>query len=86
MRRDSFRLWSPDELAREISSSVHATNLRMNQLLNEGLIDRVSGDGGLIGRYKMQDMKTEQLIGSIEASYPTHRVRIIELIYSRDRP
>lgn len=79
LRADPARAWRPPEISSELRTTPESVAQRLESLERDGLVGR--GDDGF--RYSAGPL--DGAVGDLASCYSTHRVAVIETIFSVDR-
>lgn len=81
LRAHAERSWPPAEISSELKTTPESVAQRLDQLERDGLVVRSDdGDG-----YRYAAGPLEGAVGDLASCYSTHRVAVIEAIFSVDR-
>lgn len=79
--RNQTKTWSQRELRDALRSTDESVSHRIHTLQSNGFLHLVSSAGN--SEYVYQSTSQDETIAELDQLYLTHRIRIIELIYSR---
>jgi DNA-binding Lrp family transcriptional regulator len=80
--REPGRAWSPEAVARELRIASESAGERLEDMVSDGLLKR-HGAGPDEYRYDPKDMKLDDAVRGLAATYAKRRVTVINLIYSK---
>lgn len=79
MRSDPARAWRPEEISAQLKTTPESVSQRLESLERDDLVV-AAGDGFRFGEGARADAVAE-----VAACYGTHRVAVVETIFSVDR-
>lgn len=79
LRSDDGRIWQAAEISAELKTTPDSVSQRLDDLERDGLVGRT--DGG----FRFEAGPLAAAVGDLAACYSTHRVAVIETIFSVDR-
>jgi hypothetical protein len=83
MEKDPSREWSAEEIARVLFTEPQSISLRLDELAQAGLVAAKPTSEGMRYRYAPNTPELERTVAELAAAYPSYRVAIINLIFSK---
>jgi hypothetical protein len=85
LRHAADRCWSVEVLSTELRADRAWLSHVLQDLCERGMAEK-SGDEIPLFRYRPRSEELERSIGALAQDYLLHRVRVIELIYTKPSP
>jgi hypothetical protein len=83
LRRNSTRYWTAEEVSQALSTGTEAVASRLAQLTEDGLLAAMPAGVKQTYRYSARTAQLDAAVAELESAYPTYRVSIINLIFSK---
>jgi hypothetical protein len=83
LRATAPRAWRPDEVSRELGSSLMSIRTRLDHLASMQILVVEATEAGTVYRYAPEDEQVAALLDGLARLYKERRLAVIDLVYGR---
>jgi hypothetical protein len=83
LEKDASKEWTAEEIARTFFTQRDSAELRLRELSNDGLVTAKTVSKKTAYQYAPQTPDLAKAVAELARAYPTYRVSIINLIFSK---